>query len=165
MPFIITMAALHREKRQPTMSTASANAAPVTTISTESVRRLLDKQRPIQFWNVLTDQWFKGKKHLRLAAGAPGQDWQGGTDHEFAQECGDRRILRRPEVRRAGGEARRRESPRLRGRTGRVEGRRLDRRRGIDLRHHRGSPGGPLNMFRDVRPSALKRKRDRRRSR
>jgi hypothetical protein len=95
MPFIITMAALHREKRQPTMSTASANAAPVTTISTESVRRLLDKQRPIQFWNVLTDQWFKGKKHLRLAAGAPGQDWQGGTDHEFAQECGDRRILRR----------------------------------------------------------------------
>ena len=40
----------------PTATTETA----VRTISTQEVRQLLDSQRPIQFWNVLTDEWFKG---------------------------------------------------------------------------------------------------------
>ncbi|HEX3353954.1 MAG TPA: rhodanese-like domain-containing protein [Terriglobales bacterium] len=33
----------------------------IRTISTPEVRHLLDSKRPIQFWNVLTDQWFMGE--------------------------------------------------------------------------------------------------------
>jgi rhodanese-related sulfurtransferase len=43
------------------MSTPTATSAPLQTISTEEVRQLLDNKRPIQFWNVLTDEWFKGE--------------------------------------------------------------------------------------------------------
>ena len=35
--------------------------APLKTISTQEVRQLLDSKRPFQFWNVLTDEWFKGE--------------------------------------------------------------------------------------------------------
>ncbi len=42
------------------MST-TATEAPVRTISTPELRRLLDHKRPTQFWNVLTDEWFKGE--------------------------------------------------------------------------------------------------------
>ena len=42
------------------MST-TATEAPVRTISTQEVHQLLDNKRPIQFWNVLTDEWFKGE--------------------------------------------------------------------------------------------------------
>ena len=38
-----------------------ATEAPVRTISTQEVHQLLDNKRPIQFWNVLTDEWFKGE--------------------------------------------------------------------------------------------------------
>ena len=43
------------------MSTTQTIQVPVKTISTQEVRQLLDNQRPIQFWNVLTDEWFKGE--------------------------------------------------------------------------------------------------------
>ena len=39
----------------------TATDVSVKTISTQEVRQLLDKQRPVQFWNVLTDEWFKGE--------------------------------------------------------------------------------------------------------
>jgi rhodanese-related sulfurtransferase len=42
------------------MSNTTATEA-VKTISTQEVRQLLDSKRPIQFWNVLTDEWFKGE--------------------------------------------------------------------------------------------------------
>jgi rhodanese-related sulfurtransferase len=42
------------------MST-TATEVPVKTISTQELRQLLDSKRPIQFWNVLTDEWFKGE--------------------------------------------------------------------------------------------------------
>ena len=42
------------------MST-TATEVPVKTISTQEVRQLLDHKRSIQFWNVLTDEWFKGE--------------------------------------------------------------------------------------------------------
>src|SRR5450755_3612360 len=44
------------------MSTPTAASTPLQTISTEEVRQLLGNKRPIQFWNVLTDEWFKGEK-------------------------------------------------------------------------------------------------------
>ena len=31
------------------------------TISTQEVRQLLDSKRSFEFWNVLTDEWFKGE--------------------------------------------------------------------------------------------------------
>ncbi|MGZ4731918.1 MAG: rhodanese-like domain-containing protein [Terriglobales bacterium] len=44
------------------MSTVTtASEVLVRTISTQEVRQLLDNQRPTQFWNVLTDEWFKGE--------------------------------------------------------------------------------------------------------
>jgi rhodanese-related sulfurtransferase len=43
------------------MSNATATEVPVKTISTQELRQLLDHQRPIQFWNVLTDRWFQGE--------------------------------------------------------------------------------------------------------
>ncbi|MGH9544956.1 MAG: rhodanese-like domain-containing protein [Terriglobales bacterium] len=53
------------------MSTTAATEAAVRTISTPEVRQLLDSKRPIEFWNVLTDEWFKGQnivgsRHLPL---------------------------------------------------------------------------------------------------
>jgi rhodanese-related sulfurtransferase len=33
----------------------------VKTISTQEVCQLLNSKRPFQFWNVLTDEWFKGE--------------------------------------------------------------------------------------------------------
>jgi rhodanese-related sulfurtransferase len=41
-------------------STATSEAA-VKAISTQEVRQLLDSKRAFQFWNVLTDEWFKGE--------------------------------------------------------------------------------------------------------
>jgi rhodanese-related sulfurtransferase len=44
------------------MSNPTATAeATVKTISTEELRQLLDSKRSFQFWNVLTDEWFKGE--------------------------------------------------------------------------------------------------------
>ena len=43
------------------MSNTAATATPIKNIPTPEVRELLGSQRPIQFWNVLTDQWFKGE--------------------------------------------------------------------------------------------------------
>jgi len=40
--------------------TATTEVA-VKTISTQEVRQLLDSKRSFQFWNVLTDEWFKGE--------------------------------------------------------------------------------------------------------
>jgi len=39
-------------------STATTEVA-VNPISTQQLRQLLESKRPIQFWNVLTDEWFK----------------------------------------------------------------------------------------------------------
>jgi rhodanese-related sulfurtransferase len=33
----------------------------VKTISTHEIHRLLDSKRSFEFWNVLTDEWFKGE--------------------------------------------------------------------------------------------------------
>jgi rhodanese-related sulfurtransferase len=38
-----------------------ASAVPIKTISTQEARQLLDNERPVQIWNVLTDEWFKGE--------------------------------------------------------------------------------------------------------
>ena len=43
------------------MSATTASDETVKTISTTEVRQLLDNRRPSQFWNVLTDEWFKGE--------------------------------------------------------------------------------------------------------
>jgi rhodanese-related sulfurtransferase len=43
------------------MSNTTAAEVPVKTISTQEVRQILDSNRPLQFWNVLTDEWFKGE--------------------------------------------------------------------------------------------------------
>jgi len=41
-------------------SSAATTEVAVKTISTPEVRQLLDSKRSFQFWNVLTDEWFKG---------------------------------------------------------------------------------------------------------
>ena len=43
------------------MSDTTATQTPVKTVSTVELRDLLNSKRPIQFWNVLTDQYFKGE--------------------------------------------------------------------------------------------------------
>jgi rhodanese-related sulfurtransferase len=44
------------------MSSPAATAEVVVkTISTQELRQLLDCKRSLQFWNVLTDEWFKGE--------------------------------------------------------------------------------------------------------
>jgi rhodanese-related sulfurtransferase len=43
------------------MSNTPAMETPVKTISIQEVRQLLQNKRPIQLWNGLTDQWFKGE--------------------------------------------------------------------------------------------------------
>jgi len=35
--------------------------AAVKTISTQEIRQRLESKRPVEFWNVLTDEWFKGE--------------------------------------------------------------------------------------------------------
>jgi rhodanese-related sulfurtransferase len=44
------------------MSNSTATTAVgVRTISTQELRQLLDSKRSFEFWNVLTDEWFKGE--------------------------------------------------------------------------------------------------------
>jgi rhodanese-related sulfurtransferase len=43
------------------MSNRTATEVAVNTISTREVRQLLDNRLPVQVWNVLTDEWFKGE--------------------------------------------------------------------------------------------------------
>jgi rhodanese-related sulfurtransferase len=43
------------------MSNLTATETPIKTITTQEVHQILDSKRPIQFWNVLTDEWFKGE--------------------------------------------------------------------------------------------------------
>lgn len=42
------------------MSTV-ASEVKVKTISTEELKQLLDSKRPVEFWNVLTNEYFKGE--------------------------------------------------------------------------------------------------------
>lgn len=42
-------------------NTTTTTAANVKTVSTGELRDLLNNKRPIQFWNVLTDKYFKGE--------------------------------------------------------------------------------------------------------
>ena len=42
-------------------SPAATTEVAVKAISTPEVRQLLDSKRSFQFWNVLTDEWFKGE--------------------------------------------------------------------------------------------------------
>jgi hypothetical protein len=49
------------------MSYIASTATPVKTISIQELRQLLESKRPIEFWNVLTDEWLKRGKHLWLA--------------------------------------------------------------------------------------------------
>jgi hypothetical protein len=57
------------ERSNKLMSNATATDVPVKNISTPHVRKLLDNKRPIQFWNVLTDEWFKGENISSARAG------------------------------------------------------------------------------------------------
>lgn len=43
------------------MSDTTATESRVKTVSTDELRELLNNKRPIQFWNVLTDEYFKGE--------------------------------------------------------------------------------------------------------
>ena len=43
------------------MSNSTTTEVAVKTISTQQVRQLLGSKRAFQFWNVLTDEWFKGE--------------------------------------------------------------------------------------------------------
>ena len=50
------------ERTNKNMSHATTTeAAAVKTISTPEIRQLLESKRPVEFWNVLTDEWFKGE--------------------------------------------------------------------------------------------------------
>ena len=42
-------------------SPAATTEVAVKTITTQDVRQLVDSRRSFQFWNVLTDEWFKGE--------------------------------------------------------------------------------------------------------
>ena len=50
------------------MSPTTATGVSVKNISTQEPRQLLANKRPLQFWNVLTDQWFKGENISTRAA-------------------------------------------------------------------------------------------------
>ena len=39
----------------------ATNEVVVKTVSTEELHQLLHSNRPFEFWNVLTDEWFKGE--------------------------------------------------------------------------------------------------------
>ena len=43
------------------MINTAASGATIKTVSILELRELLDSKRPIQFWNVLTDPYFKGE--------------------------------------------------------------------------------------------------------
>lgn len=43
------------------MNHMTATEVPVKTISLQEARVFLDKKSPAEFWNVLTDEWFKGE--------------------------------------------------------------------------------------------------------
>jgi rhodanese-related sulfurtransferase len=43
------------------MGNIAATAVPVKTISTQELSQLLETERPLQFWNVLTDEYFTGE--------------------------------------------------------------------------------------------------------
>jgi rhodanese-related sulfurtransferase len=43
------------------MPNTTTQEVAVKTISTQEVRQILDSKHPLQFWNVLTDGWFKGE--------------------------------------------------------------------------------------------------------
>jgi rhodanese-related sulfurtransferase len=47
------------------MSSTTPTEALVKTISTGELRDVLDNQRPIEFWNVLTDEYFHGENIAR----------------------------------------------------------------------------------------------------
>ena len=103
----------------------------------------------MQFWNVLSEEWFKGDNISGSRRVPLDKDRQRGTGHEFAQECGDRRILRRPECPQS-----------------RMAAEKLEKLGYENVRAYEGgleewkAAGSTV-----VRPSALKRKRNRRRSR
>ncbi len=40
---------------------AATFAAAAKTISTQELHQLLDSKRSVEFWNVLTDEWFRGE--------------------------------------------------------------------------------------------------------
>ena len=42
-------------------SPAATTEVAVKIITTQEVRQLVDSRRSFQFWNVLTDEWFKGE--------------------------------------------------------------------------------------------------------
>ncbi len=42
-------------------TTTAASDLSLKTISTQEVRQLLESKRAFEFWNVLTDEWFKGE--------------------------------------------------------------------------------------------------------
>ena len=42
-------------------NSVTTTEAAVNTISTPELQQLLDSKRRIEFWNVLTDEWFKGE--------------------------------------------------------------------------------------------------------
>ena len=63
-------------------STATTDVA-VKTISTQEVR--LERKRSFEFWNVLTDEWFKGEK-ISGSRSVPRQGRKRSAQHEFAQE-------------------------------------------------------------------------------
>jgi rhodanese-related sulfurtransferase len=43
------------------MTDTTATESHVETVSTDELRELLNNKRPSQFWNVLTDEYFKGE--------------------------------------------------------------------------------------------------------
>jgi rhodanese-related sulfurtransferase len=43
------------------MSNSTTTEVAVKAISTQEVRQLVDSKRSFEFWNVLTDEWFKGE--------------------------------------------------------------------------------------------------------
>ena len=80
------------------MSNITETEIPVKTVSIQELRDLLDSNRPIQFWNVLTNQWFKGENitgSRRVPLDKVGQEVRATN---LPQERGNRRILRRPEL-------------------------------------------------------------------
>jgi hypothetical protein len=79
------------------MSHITSTAIPVKTISIQELRQLLASKRPIEFWHVLTDGWFKGE-NISGSRHAPLDKVGTEAEHESAQGDGDRRILRRPEM-------------------------------------------------------------------
>jgi hypothetical protein len=67
------------------MSITTKIEVPIETISTLEVRQLLDNNRPSQFWNVLTDEWFNGE-NISGSRRVPLDKLGSEVLHEFAQE-------------------------------------------------------------------------------